>query len=253
MALARPEKRNALDMQMFVEIAATIKKLRKDRSLRAVIVSGQGEDFCSGLDVKSIMKSKSAPLKLLKKWLPWRSNLAQFVSTGWQTIGAPVIAVIHGRCWGGGLHIALGADIRIATQDSLLSIMESRWGLIPDMGGLLALRTHCQMDVAKELTWTAKIVDGNQALQAGLVTHVNESPMALAEKLAAEICEQSPDTVAAVKRLYNKSWRGRKGLVLLRESFYQMRILAGKNSRIKAYNQTHKPEEHKPFEERKKW
>ena len=252
-SLARPDKRNALDMEMFKAIADTIKKLRKNRDIQVVIVSGQGEDFCSGLDVKSIMKSKSAPLKLLKKWNPFSSNLAQFVSTGWQKIGVPVITVINGRCWGGGLHIALGADIRIATPNASLSIMEGRWGLIPDMGGLLALRTHCRLDVAKELTWTAKIIDGKQAKDFGLVTHLSETPKEAAMQLAEELIEQSPDTVSAVKKLYNKSWKGRKSWALFRESFYQIRILLGKNSRIKAYNQTHEPDEHKPFLRRKKW
>ena len=102
--LARPDKRNALDMAMFKSIVETIKTLRKDRTIRAVIVSGEGEDFCSGLDVKSMMKTATGPLKLLKKMNPWRANMAQRVSADWQKIGAPVIMVIHGRCWGGGLH-----------------------------------------------------------------------------------------------------------------------------------------------------
>ncbi|MCB1581451.1 MAG: crotonase/enoyl-CoA hydratase family protein [Marinicella sp.] len=252
-SLARPDKRNALDMAMFQAIATTAKQLRKDRSVRAVIISGQGEDFCSGLDVRSMMSSVSGPLKLLKKIFPWRSNLAQKVSTEWQRIGAPVIVAIHGRCWGGGLHIALGGDIRIATPDASLSIMEARWGLIPDMGGLLALRTHCRIDVAKHLTWSAEQLDGKAAKQAGLVTYVNDDPMVLAKALAENYKNQSPDATAAVKRLYNKSWTGSKGMALLRETFYQIRVIFGKNSKIKAYNQTHDTDKQKPFILRKKW
>jgi enoyl-CoA hydratase/carnithine racemase len=251
--LARPDKRNALDMAMFKAIVATIKTLRKDRSIRAVIVSGQGEDFCSGLDVKSMMKSASGPLKLLIKFNPWSANLAQRVSTDWQKIGAPVIMVIHGRCWGGGLHIALGGDIRIAKPDASLSIMEGRWGMIPDMGGLLALRSHCRIDVAKELTMTAKIIDAIEAQKAGLVTHITDDPMVMAQKLAEEICLQSPDSVAAVKKLYNKSWLGGRGTALMRETFYQLRVILGKNSKIKTYNQTHDADKQKPFLPRKKW
>lgn len=251
--LARPAKRNALDMAMFDAIVKTIKGLRKDRSIRAVIVSGEGEDFCSGLDVKSVMVSMKNPLKLLFKALPWRSNLAQKVSTDWQRIGAPVIMAIHGRCWGGGLHIALGADIRIATPDASLSIMEGRWGLIPDMGGLVALRQHCRMDVAKELTMTSKIISGTEAQQLGLVTHISQEPMVQAEALAKDIITQSPDSVAAVKKLYNKSWHGSKGMLLLRESWYQIKIILGKNSKIKAYNQTHDADKQKPFKNRKRW
>jgi len=251
--LARPDKKNALDMPMFKSIVNTIKTLKKDRSIRAVIVSGQGEDFCSGLDVKSMMKSSTGPLKLLKKLNPWSANLAQRVSADWQKIGAPVIMAIHGRCWGGGLHIALGGDIRIATPNASLSIMEGRWGLIPDMAGLLALRTHCRIDVAKELTMTAKLFDAIEAQKAGLVTHVTENPMQMAQTLADEICLQSPDSVAAVKRLYNKSWIGSRGTTLMRETFYQIRVLLGKNSRIKTYNQTHDENKQKPFLPRKRW
>lgn len=252
-SLARPDKRNALDMAMFQAIVDTIKSLRKDRTLRAVIVSGLGEDFCSGLDVKSMMKTATGPLKLLKKFLPWRANMAQRVSTDWQKVGAPVIVAIHGRCWGGGMHIALGGDIRIATPDASLSIMEARWGLIPDMGGLLALRSHCRIDVAKQLTWSAELLDGKAAKQAGLVTYVNEDPMALAKALAESYKTQSPDAIAAVKRLYNKSWIGSKGMALLRETFYQIRVILGKNSKIKAYNQTHDVDKQKDFLPRKKW
>ena len=252
-SLARPEKHNALDMKMFYSIVKTIKILKKNRSIRAVIVSGQGPDFCTGLDVKSVLKSAKSPLKLLFKLLPWRPNLAQRVSTDWQKISAPVITVIHGRCWGGGLQVALGADIRIATPDASLSILEGRWGLIPDMGGTLALRELCRMDMAKELAMTAKFIDGNEAQSAGLVTHVSDYPLDKAQELANEISLQSPDTVAAVKKLYNKSWFGSAGFVLMRESFYQLRIILGKNSKIKSYNQTHETSEHKKFIHRKKW
>lgn len=251
--LARADKRNALDMAMFKAIIDTIKSLRKNRHVRAVIVSGEGEDFCSGLDVKSMMKTATGPLKLLTKLNPWRANMAQRVSADWQKIGAPVIMAIHGRCWGGGLHIALGGDVRIATPDASLSIMEGRWGLIPDMAGLLALRTHCRIDVAKQLTMTAQLIDGHAAQQAGLVTHVTDDPIAMAQTLAEEICQQSPDSVAAVKKLYNNSWFSGRGTVLMRETFYQLRVIFGKNSKIKAYNQTHEADKHKPFVPRKRW
>jgi len=251
--LARQAKHNALDMLMFDSITRTIKTLKKDRSIRAVIVSGLGPDFCTGLDIKSVLKTPKNPLRLLFKLFPWRSNLAQKVSTGWREIGAPVIVAIHGRCWGGGLHIALGADIRIATPDASLSIMEGRWGLIPDMGGLLTLREHCRMDVAKELTMTSRIIDGENAKIAGLVTHVSDKPLEKAQELADEISQQSPDSVAAVKKLYNKSWFGSAGAALMRESYYQIKIMLGKNSKIKTYNQTHEKPKHKTFKHRKKW
>jgi enoyl-CoA hydratase/carnithine racemase len=131
--------------------------------------------------------------------------------------------------------------------------MEGRWGLIPDMGGTLAFREHCNMDMAKELAMTARIIDGKQAKEAGLVTHIHADPLAKAQELAEEISQQSPDSVAGVKKLFNKSWFSSKGSALRRESYYQLRIILGKNAKIKSYNQTHKAEEHKKFVERKKW
>ena len=250
--LARPNKLNALDMAMFDAIDKTINKLRKNRSIRAVILSGLGADFCSGLDVKSVMKTTKNPFKLLFKLNPWSANLAQRVSINWQKIKVPVIVVIHGRCWGGGLQIALGADIRISTKDASLSIMESRWGLIPDMGGSVGLREICSLDIAKEITLVSKVFDGQYAKEIGLVTHLCEKPLEKAQELADEISQQSPDTVAAVKKLYNKNWHGSAGMALFRESFYQLKILLGKNFKIKSYNQTHEDSEHKEFKNRKR-
>ncbi|MFT5758336.1 MAG: enoyl-CoA hydratase/carnithine racemase [Alteromonadaceae bacterium] len=251
--LSRAEKHNALDMKMFYEIDNTIKILRKNTQIRAVIVSGDGDDFCSGIDIKSVINSPVNGLKLLFKILPWRSNLAQRVSTAWQKIPVPVIMAIHGRCWGGGLQIALGGDFRIATCNASLSILESRWGIIPDMGGTVALRNIVNVDVAKELAMTAAIIDGERALSLGLVTHVSNEPLVKAQQLADIISQQSPDSVAATKTLYNKSWSSTKGMALLRESYYQIKILLGKNQQIKTYNQLHEKQESKTFKERRKW
>ena len=251
--LIRSDKLNALDLDMFKAIDLLIKNLKNNRDIRVVIVSAQGKDFCSGLDVKSVMKSSFSMIKLLFKVLPWQSNLAQRTSTGWQKIPVPVIMAIHGRCWGGGLQLALGGDIKIITPTASLSIMESNWGLIPDMGGTLALRQLTQIDIAKELAMTAKMFDGNEALKMGLVTHVNEEPLVKAQEIAELICQQSPDSVAAVKKLYNKSWFGSDGLALARETYYQVKIFLSKNIKIKIFNQTHEEKEHKAFKLRGRW
>ncbi|SEK87540.1 Enoyl-CoA hydratase/carnithine racemase [Colwellia chukchiensis] len=251
--LNRADKLNALDMAMFLAISRTIKKLRKNRKIRAVIVSGNGSDFCSGLDVNAIMKSPMSMLRLLFKALPWRANLAQIVSTGWQSIPVPVICAIQGRCWGGGLQIALGADFRFATPDSSLSIMEGKWGLIPDMGGTIALRELMAIDQAKKLAMSAETFNGEQALALNVVTHVTPSPLAEAQAWAEALLKQSPDALAANKKLYNKSWHGSQGWALFRESYYQIRILMGKNLRRKIYNQSHDAAQHKAFVPRKKW
>jgi len=230
--LNREDKRNALDLAMYEAIAAAQKKVRTARDLRVVILEGAGEDFCSGLDVKSMMSNHGATARLLWKWLPWRPNLAQQVGVGWRRLHQPVIAAIQGRCWGGGLQIALGADFRIAHPAASLSVMESKWGLIPDMGGTLALRELLRRDQATRIAMTAEVLDAATARQLGLVTSVSEDIHQATMQLAAALCERSPDAVAAVKRLFRKSWNGSEGMVLARETFYQWRVLAGENQRI---------------------
>jgi enoyl-CoA hydratase/carnithine racemase len=224
--LDRPDKRNALDLDMFRAIVEVQNRLRRNRQLKAVVLYGAGIDFCTGLDVKSVMHDRRGMVRLLWKWLPWRANLAQRVSVGWRELPTPVIAAIQGRCWGGGLQIALGADFRIAAPDASLSIMESKWGLIPDMGGTLALRELLGRDQAMKLAMTAEEISGERALELGLVTALSDDPLAAAEAFAAQLAERSADAVQGVKRLYRKSWPGRSGTALARESAYQVRILA---------------------------
>lgn len=231
--LNRPDRRNALDLAMFEAIDRAQRSLRRDRTLRAVILAGEGQDFCSGLDVKSVMGSGRAAARLLWKWLPWQANLAQRVGVGWRRLPIPVIAAIQGRCWGGGLQIALGADFRITHPGASLSVMEGRWGLIPDMGGTLALRDGLALDQALRLAMTAEEVDARRALELGLITAIESDPVEAARALARELQQRSPDVVSAVKRLYRKSWGG-EGRALARESLYQLRILAGGNQRIAA-------------------
>ena len=230
--LNRAEKRNALDIAMFEAIAETIKQLKRNRSIRAIIVNANGQDFCSGLDIKSVLGKKSNLLKLLWKWMPGGSNLAQIVSTGWRQIPMPVIMVIQGRCWGGGLQIALGGDFRFAAHDSSFSIMEARWGLIPDMGGTVSLREIIKLDDALRLAMTAEEIDAQMAKEIGMVSRLCEDPYPEALKFAEEICQKSPDAVAAVKKIYHKAWHNNDCSILFRESFFQWRILLGKNQKI---------------------
>jgi enoyl-CoA hydratase/carnithine racemase len=224
--LNRPDKRNALDLEMFRAIAEAQKSLRSARALRAVVLAGAGVDFCSGLDVKSAMHDRHGMIRLLWKWLPWRANLAQRAGLGWRDLAVPVVVALQGRCWGGGLQIALGADFRIAAPNASLSVMESKWGLIPDMGGTLALRELLGRDQAMKLAMTAEEISGERALQLGLVTALSDDPLAAAEAFAAQLAERPPAAVRGVKRLYRKSWTGSAGLALARESAYQVGILA---------------------------
>ena len=230
--LERPEKHNALDLDMFLAIAEAQRQLKAESRVRAVLLHGAGVDFCTGLDVKSIMRNRSGMKKLLWKWLPWRANLAQRVCVGWRCLSLPVFAAIHGRCWGGGLQVALGADFRIVEPEASLSIMEGKWGLIPDMGGTLALRELTPRDQANWLAMGAGEFGAREALELGLATRIAEYPLELAREMATRLADRSPDTVAAVKRLYRKSWTGSAGAALARETGYQLRILAGANQRI---------------------
>mgnify|MGYP003445198060 FL=1 len=224
--LNRPEKHNALDLPMFEALVGAQRRLAGIRGLRAVVLSGAGVDFCTGLDVKSAMHDRRGMLRLLWKWLPWQANLAQRAGIGWRSLPAPVIAAIHGRCWGGGLQIALGADFRISAPDASLAVMESKWGLIPDMGGTVALRELLGRDQAMQLAMTAEEVSGARALQLGLVTALDDDPLAAALRFAARLCERPAGAVDGVKRLYRKSWNGSRGAALARETLYQVGILA---------------------------
>jgi len=230
--LTRAEKRNALDLAMFRAIDDITKALRRDRRIRAVILRGDGDDFCSGLDIKSVLGHPLSGLKLLWKWLPGNANLAQRACVNWRRLPVPVIAAIHGRCWGGGLQIALGADYRIATPAASLSIMEAKWGIIPDMGGTLALRELLPVDTALRLASTAEIFSGEQAKAMGLVSAVADDPYAAALTLAQSFCERSPDSVAACKQLYHRAWSPPQRAILARETWLQWRLLLGRNQKI---------------------
>lgn len=249
-SLRRPEKHNALDLDMFYAITEAQKQLAANRDVRVVVLSGSGVDFCTGLDVKSIMRNRSGMLKLLWKWLPWRANLAQQVSVGWRNLPVPVLTAIQGRCWGGGLQIALGTDFRIVRPDSSLSIMEARWGLIPDMGGTLAVRELIRRDRALWLTLSAEQFSGSRAVELGLATRTADDPVAASLDSAKQLLNTSPDVAAAAKRLFRKSWTGSAGKALARESWYQARILSGRNQRIAVRRQTGEEVEYGPA---RKW
>jgi enoyl-CoA hydratase/carnithine racemase len=250
--LNRAAKRNALDMTMFKAIDRVSHQLKRDRNIRAVIVQASGEDFCSGLDLKSVMGKKSSVVSLLAKWLPGQANRAQRVSYNWRKIPVPVIMVIQGRCWGGGLQIALGADFRFATPAASFSIMEGKWGLIPDMGGNLVLRELVSKDVALKLVMTAEIISAQTALDYGLITGISDDPLQQAMQLSGQIAQRSPDAVAAVKKLYHHNWFKAEWRMLAKESYYQLKILLGKNQN-QAVKKQSSPEKEVNYLPRNDW
>ncbi len=230
--LNRPEKYNGLDMPMFEAIAATARALKKERQVRAIVLRGAGDAFCSGLDVKTVSSKPLNFVKLLIK--PGRkiSNLAQDAGYLWRDVPAPVIAATHGYCFGGGFQIVLGADFRFTTPDCRFSIMETKWGLIPDMSLAVTLRELISIDLAKELTMTARQFSGSEAHTMGLVSRVCDDPLAAAYTFARELAERSPDAIAASKLLFNRTWTAPDKTALDWETRLQKKILGRANQRI---------------------
>lgn len=228
-SLSRGAKYNALDMPMFREIAATATALRRDPQLRAVIIRGEGKAFCAGLDVRSVghpLKGGRANLEeLLRRPAGQVSNLAQDVGYLWRLIPCPVIAATHGVCFGGGFQIALGADLRVSHPDCRFSVMEAKWGLIPDMSGTVTLRDLVPKDVAMELTMTARIFKADEALRLGLVTRLSDDPVKEAHRIADEISTRSPDAAAGAKRLMHSTWCTSEQRALELETLLQRRLL----------------------------
>ncbi|GIU40901.1 enoyl-CoA hydratase [Shewanella sairae] len=241
-SLNRPDKYNALNYKLFKEMDLCIKQLAKDKSLTAVILFGAGGNFSSGLDVKSVMKSPLDAVRLLFKLLPGNANLAQRVSIGWRRLPVPVIAVMEGICYGGGMQIVLGADFRIASPACKISIMEAKWGLVPDMAGLAGLRELMPKDQALMLTMSADILTAEQALGFNLITAIEPDPMAAATALATKLSQTSPDANAAIKASINKNWSASIRQLLRRESWYQVRLLLGKNRIVAAIRQSKNPQ-----------
>jgi enoyl-CoA hydratase/carnithine racemase len=226
--LNRPEKHNALDLAMFEAITATVERLSTAPGLRAVVLHGAGKSFCSGLDFGAVaaaggLQALSDPLK------EEPPNYFQRVAYGWIQVPVPVIAAIHGNCLGGGFQIALGADIRIASPDANLSVMEAKWGLIPDMAITQTLTRLVGIDVAKELTYTSRVFSGEEAFRIGAVTRLHEDPLDEALKLAREIAGRSPDAMRRAKRLFDEGWAGTASETLALEARLQRELIGTPN------------------------
>jgi enoyl-CoA hydratase/carnithine racemase len=232
--MVRSDKHNALDQAMFEGLMNAAEQVAGDPSVRAVVLHGEGKSFCSGLDIASFMGGEGGTGVLLARDEGRLANFAQRVTYDWTMVPAPVIAAFHGYCFGGGLQIALGADIRIAAPDAKLSIMEVKWGLVPDMGITQTLPRLVPIDVAKELTFSGRIVSGSEGLKLGLVTRTAEDPLSAALSLADEISQKSPDAVRAAKRLYDETWTSNDtAAALVLESELQTRLI-GKPNQIAA-------------------
>lgn len=237
--LNRPDKLNALDQAMFDGLVAAGERLATDNSVRAVVLSGEGRAFCAGLDLGSFQAMASTDRGSgVTSGLGDRSkgritNHGQQAAYTWAELPVPVIAAVHGVALGGGLQVALGADLRFVAPDAQMSVLEIRWGLIPDMTGTHTLRRLVGLDVAKELTWTGRMVSGSEAAAIGLATRVCDDPRAEALELARQIASSSPDAIRAGKRLLNQS-----GLVDVGQQFKdeskEMGALIGSSNQVEA-------------------
>lgn len=231
-SMVRTDKYNALDWEMLTALVDTAEKIGRNKLIRAVVLQGEGKAFCSGLDFPSFTKQ---PVRMVRGFLKYgvkTTNLFQEVAWCWRRLPVPVIAVIHGYCYGGGVQIALGADFRFTTPDCEFSILEAKWGLVPDMTGTVTLRELLPMDQAKLLTMTGRMLSGKEARELNLVTGVSDDPMAEAERLIAEIKARSPDAVAATKQLFHETWVAGVRRAFSKESRIQLGLLMGKNQKI---------------------
>jgi len=209
----RPEKKNALDAGMFDGILSAARRLRDDRSVRAVVLSGEGNSFSAGLDVSSLGDMASGALspesesiqEAVRDLSRDGANRAQQLAWLWHELPAPVIAAVQGVAFGGGLHIALGADIRFVSPDARLAFVEITWGLVPDLSGTQSLRRLVPLDVAKKLILSGEVIDGARAVALGLATELSDQPLEDAFELAHTIAERSPEAVRAAKKLLNES------------------------------------------------
>jgi enoyl-CoA hydratase/carnithine racemase len=235
--LNRPEKRNALDAAMIGALVSTGEQLKAMPGLRAVVLSGEGQDFCAGLDfgLFEAMRDGSR-LSALAEVPPSdgpAKAVAQRAAYTWAELPVPVIAAIRGNALGGGLQIALGADIRIAAPDARLAVFEVSWGIIPDMTGTQLLPELVGRDVAKELVYTARIVSGEEAARIGLATRTDPDPLAAALALAREIAGQSPHAIRAAKRLLDLAGRASLATGLAREQL-EIAALIGSPNQLEA-------------------
>jgi len=234
--MVRADKMNALDAAMFAALVDIADKLSRENGLRAVVLSGEGRAFCAGLDMGRFAAMKESGGDGIggaqKRDLSLRThglcNHSQQAVWGWRQLPVPVIAAVHGVAFGGGFQVALGADMRYVAPDTRMSIMEIKWGLVPDMAGTPILASLVRDDILRELTYTGRIFTAQEALSYGLATRVVDDPRAAALDVAREIAGKSPDAIRATKRMLN-NLSVDPGPALLAESVEQMKLMGAPN------------------------
>ncbi len=226
--LTRGDKMNALSFALMDELVAAGESLMGRDDVRAVVLSGEGKSFCAGMDVATFAKLSGMDMdEAVMARTHGNSNLFQQVAMVWRKLPMPVICAIQGSVFGAGLQIAIAADVRIAAPDTKMSVMEMKWGLIPDMGGMALLPQLVRSDVLRRLTYAAAPIDAVQAEKWGLVTEIAEKPLEVAQGLAAEITMKSPSAIRAAKRLvaFAEDHSGDQDAVLMEESREQVALI----------------------------
>ena len=234
--LVRADKMNALDQAMFEALVAATERLSKEKGVRAVVLSGEGRAFCAGLDMGrfAAMKEKGGngipggENRDLTKRTHGQANFPQQAVWGWRQLPVPVIAAVHGVAFGGGFQLSLGADMRFLSADARMSIMEIKWGLVPDMAGTPILASLVRDDILRDLTYTGRIFSAQEAMTYGLATRICDDPRAAALEAAREIAGKSPDAIRAAKRLLNNLLVD-PGPALLAESIEQQKLIGSPN------------------------
>lgn len=225
--LTRGDKMNGVDQAMAEALIETAHGLAEDESLRAVVLSGEGRAFCAGLDVASFAALAGGdPEEIVMPRTHGNTNMYQELVLAWRKLPVPVITALHGVAYGAGFQLALGADVRIADPETQFSIMEMKWGLVPDMGGMVLLPQLMRSDVLRLMTYTAEPVSAEQALGWGIVTELSDDPLAAATKLAGTIASKSPSAIRAAKRLIEVAESGAgEDAVLVAESREQADLI----------------------------
>ena len=237
--MVRGDKMNALDPAMFDALLSTGEQLKDDKSVRAVVLSGEGRAFCAGLDSSNFGQMASGEREQgsnnndgvgrLEKRTKGIANNPQYAVWVWRDIPVPVIAAVHGVSFGGGFQLALGADMRYAAPGTRFSVMEIKWGLVPDMAGTQLMRHLAREDIVRELSYTGRIFETDEALEYGLVTRKCDDPYTAAMETAREIASKNPDAIRANKRIFNEAVYTDAGSGLMMESLEQDKLIGSAN------------------------
>lgn len=229
--LDRPDQRNGLTLELLQALADTAHQLADDPALRAVVLGGNGPSFCAGLDFAAVLPDPDGIARAFTPREDLGTNTFQEAAWAWRRLPVPVIAAVHGHCLGGGLQIALAADFRFTTPDAQWSVLEGRWGLVPDMTGIRTLAEQVGKDRAKRLVMTAAWFSGEDAARWGLATEAVADPCAAASALVEELLTRSPDALAGVKELFERAWTSGPEETFAVEREVQARLLRLPNTR----------------------